>query len=47
MPLIGLFVIESLSDKNICVLKEGDRILKTKHIKNSTNAAKEFVLINL
>lgn len=35
MPWRGPFVIDSLSDKNTCVLKNGDKILKTKqHIKN-------------
>jgi len=35
MPWIGPFVIESISDKNTCTLKKGDRILKSKqHLKN-------------
>lgn len=35
MPWIGPFIIESLSSNNTCVLKRGDKILKTKHhIKN-------------
>lgn len=38
MPWIGPFVIESLSDNHTCILKKGDRILKTKqHIKNIKN----------
>lgn len=35
MPWIGPFTIESISDKNTCTLKKGDRALKSKqHLKN-------------
>lgn len=35
MPWIGPFTIESISDKNTCTLKKGDRVLKSKqHLKN-------------
>lgn len=48
MPWIGPFVSESLSDKNTCGFREGNSILRIKqHLKNSTNAAKKFMLMNL
>jgi len=35
MPWIGPFIVEKLTDNNTCVLKRGNRVLKTKqHIKN-------------
>lgn len=39
MPLIGPFIIETISDKNTCILKSDDRILKKnkQHLKNFKN----------
>lgn len=35
MPWIGPFTIESISDKNTCVLRRGDKLIKThQHLKN-------------
>ena len=35
MPWIGPFTIKSISDKNTCVLRRGDKLIKThQHLKN-------------
>lgn len=46
MPQIGPYIIHEIINKNLCILKNGEKILKTKHLLKNIKTFYEPKLIN-